>query len=120
MKGCVFCDLIRPGGIEVVTMDVVTFEPLNPVTAGHRLFVPIRHSSDFLHGDGPVDLGRAMEAAASWHSRWGEGEDANLIVSAGAAATQTVQHLHVHLVPRRAGDGLTLPWTGQRPAEVSA
>jgi diadenosine tetraphosphate (Ap4A) HIT family hydrolase len=39
--------------------------------------------------------------------------DCNLITSDGAAATQTVKHLHVHIVPRRDGDGLTLPWSTQ-------
>jgi histidine triad (HIT) family protein len=111
---CVFCRRIGRGEVELVTLDIVTFEPLNPVTPGHRLFVPIRHSPDFLHGGGAHDLGRSMEAAATWHSRWGGGTDANLIVSAGSAATQTIKHLHVHLVPRRAGDELTLPWTGQQ------
>ena len=38
---------------------------------------------------------------------------ANLITSIGAAATQTVFHLHVHVVPRHEGDGLLLPWSNQ-------
>jgi histidine triad (HIT) family protein len=37
----------------------------------------------------------------------------NIITSVGAEATQTVFHLHLHVVPRRFGDGLALPWTGQ-------
>ncbi len=37
--------------------------------------------------------------------------DCNVITSRGAAATQTVRHLHVHVVPRRQGDGILLPWT---------
>jgi diadenosine tetraphosphate (Ap4A) HIT family hydrolase len=36
-----------------------------------------------------------------------------MITSAGPAATQTIKHLHVHYVPRHAGDGLSLPWTNQ-------
>lgn len=36
-----------------------------------------------------------------------------VITSIGADATQTVFHTHIHVVPRRPGDGLTLPWTGQ-------
>jgi histidine triad (HIT) family protein len=35
----------------------------------------------------------------------------NLITSAGRAATQSVMHLHLHLVPRLDGDGLALPWS---------
>jgi histidine triad (HIT) family protein len=37
-------------------------------------------------------------------------EGVNLLQSTGGAAFQTVFHLHVHVVPRYAGDGLTLPW----------
>lgn len=51
-----------------------------------------------------------MESAAAYGEAMGT--DFNLITSAGAAATQTVAHLHVHYVPRRTGDGLGLPWTG--------
>lgn len=40
-------------------------------------------------------------------------DDFNLITSSGRWATQTVKHLHIHYVPRRKDDGLTLPWTGQ-------
>jgi histidine triad (HIT) family protein len=39
------------------------------------------------------------------------GIDCNIITSVGSAATQTVRHLHVHVVPRRRGDGLQLPWS---------
>jgi histidine triad (HIT) family protein len=41
------------------------------------------------------------------------GGDMNIISSKGPAATQTVFHLHLHLVPRTAGDCLALPWTNQ-------
>lgn len=45
---------------------------------------------------------------------------ANIITSRGSAATQTVYHLHLHVVPRREGDGLGLPWTDrQRGCEAA-
>ena len=37
-----------------------------------------------------------------------------LITNIGPAATQSVWHLHVHVVPRTEGDGLLLPWSNQR------
>ncbi len=119
MSDCPFCKRIRAGEFESFTLDpypsVVWFGPLSPVTPGHMLFVPVRHVEDALAD--PYTTALAAEIAARWWGRnWarlGESRDCNLIASAGPAATQTVRHLHWHLVPRTEGDGLALPWTGQ-------
>lgn len=122
MKGCPFCDRIEAGEFETFTGEgnypsVVWFTPLDPVTPGHMLFVPVRHVADALVD--PYTTALTMEYASQWWGRkWGalgiEGRDCNLITSVGELATQSVWHLHVHLIPRRAGDGLCLPWTGQQ------
>ena len=36
-------------------------------------------------------------------------EGTNLIISSGAEAGQDVYHFHIHLIPRRAGDGFDVP-----------
>ena len=112
--GCAFCDYSGPSYI-LLTPDagVIAFAPLVPVTKGHLLVVPLRHVEN-----ATVDLevtGRVMTEAARLAQQMG---DCNLITSVGEAATQTVKHLHVHIVPRRIGDGLALPWTV--PNEVRA
>lgn len=87
---------------------VYSFTPLNPVTPGHRLFIPFRHEP--WATSSPVITGQLFSTAADW----GRGKgDFNLIINSGTAATQTVFHVHTHFVPRTEGDGLTLPWTGQ-------
>lgn len=108
MKDCPFCQKIAREEVDDSDYPVMSFEPLNPVTPGHRLFVPNIHVE---HPNG-VMVGEAMEAAAHWGMR--SGEEFNLITSSGPAATQTIAHIHVHFVPRREGDGLHLPWTGQQ------
>lgn len=131
---CVFCEIVRqpPGGEAIAfDQDVYMFAPLNPVTPGHRLFVPYEHVEDA--ASYPDTTARVMRAAAGYaaHSRetittWPEvpgiglsyAQDFNLITSAGAAASQTIRHLHVHYVPRRPGDGLALPWT-EHAAELA-
>jgi histidine triad (HIT) family protein len=112
MSDCPFCDRIEAGKFDgSVRLGCVTFEPLNPVTPGHRLVVPVEH---YERADrDPQRTGCAFAYAAEL-ARVADLAAFNLITSAGAPATQTVRHLHVHLIPRQEGDGLYLPWTGQR------
>lgn len=110
MPECVFCAKIAARDYERLHGRVVSFTPLHPVTEGHRLFVPIAHAKDATWNT--RRSAAAFEAAAEWAAH--TGDDANIITSIGAAATQTVFHTHIHYVPRRPGDGLHLPWTGQK------
>lgn len=113
-NGCPFCQKVLDGSAEQIgASGVYHFEPLNPVTPGHRLFVPAFHYEDAK--EAPSATGVVFEWASWWAEK--QGGDFNLIVNCGPAATQTIRHLHVHYVPRCAGDGLTLPWTGQKRAD---
>lgn len=106
---CPFCDRLTAGTYDASpAYNAAWFEPLNPVTPGHLLFVPDWHTEH------PTPI--AMEEAAGAAEEYARhvGGDYNLITSSGPAATQTVPHLHVHYVPRRPGDGLLLPWGGPR------
>jgi len=109
MSDCVFCERIKRDEYDVSGFGAVSFEPLNPVTPGHRLFLPVNHAKDARDMSA---LGSAVALASRF--TWDHPGDFNLITSAGTAATQTIKHLHVHYVPRHEGDGLALPWTGQR------
>jgi histidine triad (HIT) family protein len=112
-RDCVFCKIAHGfGAAEDLShhRTCVSFVPLNPVTPGHRLFVPVRHVADA--AEDPILTGDVATSAAAWAA--GVGGAFNLIVNAGAAASQTVPHLHWHYVPRRKDDGLLLPWSGQQ------
>lgn len=113
--GCPFCEIIAglaPATVVREWPNAIAIVPLNPVTEGHTLVLSKDHAPDFTSGAeallwpmmAAADLGREM------------GGDMNLITSRGAAATQTVFHLHLHLIPRREGDGLALPWTAGQGA----
>lgn len=112
MSDCVFCQKIinqDPDTSIYADDQVASFEPLNPVAPGHRLFIPTNHVE---HGDGidaACGLSRAINVASLYAQAWGD--DFNLITSSGPSATQTIPHIHIHYVPRHAGDGLHLPWT---------
>jgi histidine triad (HIT) family protein len=86
--------------------DAVAFVPLKPVTEGHCLIVPKQHVADF--ATDPEVSAATMRRAAEL-MRWTP-RPMNLITSRGREATQSVFHLHLHLVPRAANDGLALPW----------
>lgn len=106
---CVFCKRIANNEYTRFDNLAAAFEPLNPVTPGHMLFISFMHTLDAMAR--PRIAGQLFTAAAEWG--WSQDEDFNLITSNGSDATQTVPHLHVHYIPRRNGDGLYLPWTGQ-------
>jgi diadenosine tetraphosphate (Ap4A) HIT family hydrolase len=109
-EDCAFCAIARgeDTSAEIIceTDRWVAFFPQNPATPGHTLVIPREHIVDFLALDpasasdlmqGVVRVGNAIETAL-------KPDGMNLISSAGDAATQTVFHVHVHLVPRRTGD----------------
>ncbi len=106
-RRCPFCTY--SGSVLEAYGDVFVIEPLNPVTPGHVLVIPATHVADAVTS--PALTGRVMEYAARY-AREHTGP-CNIITSVGSEATQTVFHLHVHIVPRRAGDGLRLPWTAE-------
>lgn len=111
MTDCPFCEIMA----NLTTVRVAIIEPLNPVVDGHRIAIPREHVRDA--GENPDITAETMHYASVYASQLGG--DYNLITSAGEAATQTVYHLHIHIVPRRADDGLQLPWTGQRKEKAA-
>lgn len=109
MSECVFCKRIEKGEYDDRFASYVMFEPLNPVVPGHMLVVPIEHTPNLNDG--------SLEASQTgWALRYFTNDLAeyNIITSKGSNATQTIQHLHFHIIPRHEGDGLKLPWTEQQ------
>jgi histidine triad (HIT) family protein len=107
---CIFCDIVH-GAAEVSVCyedaDAIAFMDIQPVNAGHVLVVSRQHFESFL--DLPRELGThlfdvAMELAPAIRKVSGA-DGMNVIVSSGAAAGQDVYHFHMHLIPRRQGDG---------------
>jgi histidine triad (HIT) family protein len=111
-NGCVFCDYAGPSPILArysgVNDDVIVIKPLNPVAPGHVLVIPKRHVAHAI--ENPTLAAVCMRSAIRFAQEEDIG-DCNIITSCGPAATQTVMHLHVHLIPRERGDGLSLPWS---------
>lgn len=113
---CPFCSIIRredPDAREIYRDGkIVAFFPQEPATLGHILVVPCDHIRDIWQLDEAtasclagvtIRLASVMRKALS-------PAGLNVIQSNGLAATQTVFHLHVHLVPRWEDDALGRIW----------
>lgn len=125
---CPFCEIATgraPATFVYTWPDALAIVPLNPVTKDHTLVIPRAHVANF--ATDPDITAATMRRAAEAASGIRPNGPMNLITSWGAPATQSVFHLHVHLVPRAVNDGLALPWysgrsktptptTGQEPA----
>ena len=82
------------------------FVNLKPVVPGHVLFVPRRvvHRLCDLHLDELHDLWSLVHACAPALEAHFGATAMTFAVQDGAAAGQTVPHVHVHVLPRKAGD----------------
>jgi histidine triad (HIT) family protein len=124
---CLFCKIVA-GELPSQRVDedehTVAFMDINPATRGHALVVPRNHAANVLSVD-PADFAAVAVAAQRLARRIDERlapDGINILNSCGSAAWQTVFHLHVHVIPRYAGDPLRLPWIPGPgdPAEISA
>lgn len=113
-KACVFCAIVRheaPASIVFEGGSFVAFHPLNPHAPGHVLFVPRQHVERATTN--VAVTAAVVEAAATYAAGL---PASNIIMSSGKAATQTVEHLHVHVVPRGPHDHLEAGWPWWTPA----
>ena len=78
----------------------------NPVTRGHLLLVTRRHVPDWFLATAE-ERGALMDLVDDGHEmleREFQPDGYNVGLNVGAAAGQTIPHLHVHLIPRYVGD----------------
>ncbi|KPI31422.1 histidine triad (HIT) protein [Actinobacteria bacterium OV320] len=116
--GCPFCDIVAgeaPATIVREWDDVIAIVPHNPVVEGHTLVIPKTHVEDFTAST--YVAARTMAKAALLGNQMRS--PMNLITSKGREATQSVWHLHLHLVPRAENDGLALPWYSGRSSKTT-
>ncbi len=113
-KPCIFCDLINGAGeVSMCYEDssAIAFMDIQPVNLGHVLVVPREHFESM--SDIPPELAMHLFDVALRLSpvvrRLHGADDMNLVVNSGPAAGQNVFHYHVHLIPRKAGDGFDIP-----------
>lgn len=102
MDDCVFCMIAR-GDLDarIVYSDdfVVAFDDITPQAPVHTLIIPRAHFAD-MGDDVPMDVANALFAAIPKVAAL-KGVDESgyrVIINNGRDASQTVQHLHVHVM----------------------
>jgi diadenosine tetraphosphate (Ap4A) HIT family hydrolase len=114
MNGCLFCRMVTgEEPLSLVYDDELTFAlmDIQPVTAGHLMVVPKRHAAelaDLTETESDALLRVARRAAAALRRSGLRCEGVNLFLADGEAAGQEVFHVHLHVLPRFAGDGFGL------------
>ena len=109
MADCVFCGIVSgdlPGHTVLETDDLVAFLDTRPLFPGHVLLVPREHVETL--PDLPAELRDGFLAAAqrlATAAKEGLGAQGSF-VAVNNTVSQSVPHLHLHVVPRTKGDGL--------------
>lgn len=122
MAECVFCKIVA-GEVpcEKVYEDdaVVAFLDIHPVNKGHVLVVPKEHTQNLFTASHPIleHLIGVAQKIASALSTYADG--VNIGQNNNRAAGQVVEHLHFHVIPRFANDGLR-HWPGKTYREGEA
>ena len=112
---CIFCK-IAAGQIPCHKLyeddQVLAFLDIGPLCEGHTLIIPKAHYVTI--DQMPADLAAACMAVVPSLSRAivaaTGAEGWNVLQNNGQISGQAVDHVHVHIIPRRSGDGLGYRW----------
>lgn len=113
---CPFCVIVAgadPNVREVArTETTVVFFPTDPAILGHCLVIPMRHVETFagLHAEELHEVMSTAQTVAKSLDSALSPQGINIIQSNGEAASQSVPHLHVHVVPRWDVDAIGELW----------
>jgi histidine triad (HIT) family protein len=119
---CIFCRIVRGDAPSFrVYEDALTlaFMDIAPVSDGHVLVIPREHFENVFEVSPEAAAAVALSARRVALALRAELSPDGLAVAQlnGEAAGQTVFHYHVHVVPRRDGDGLVIHGRGAGPPE---
>ena len=122
-KDCIFCKIVA-GEIPCTKIyedeQAMAFMDIMPLNRGHLLVIPKEHFGNILEID--CELYGRLTALICKLAKAAQGAIApdgfNVMQLNGKAASQVVPHLHIHLVPRWGGDGLTICSWEPRPGDA--
>jgi histidine triad (HIT) family protein len=120
MSNCVFCRIMAkeiPATVVHEDEHTLAFMDIGQVNPGHVLVAVKKHVENIFVLEDAQAAAVFRSAARVARAIRGAFEPQGLSVyqANGAAAGQTVLHLHIHLVPRYEGDGMALTWPVKNP-----
>jgi ATP adenylyltransferase len=122
MSSCPFCGIAEAQTVAANPLAFALFD-IAPVTPLHMLVLPRRHVADYFDLTGEEQAAIAALLAECRNgilARDATVEGFNIAVNVGRTAGQTILHCHVHLVPRRPGDGESVVLDGPKKRLLQA
>lgn len=110
---CVFCKIVKkeiPAKIVYEDDVCIAFLDINPLFLAHTLVIPKKHVKSIFDIE-EKDLEHVLKIAKKISLKIKEKlgvEGVNIFHASEEAAGQTIPHFHLHIVPRKKGDGLNL------------
>lgn len=121
VPGCTFCEIIAgrlPSSVLYRDEVVMAFLDIRPITTGHLLVVPCSHAArlaDLPEQTGGPMFATAQRLASALLASAVPCDGINFFLADGTAAGQEVDHVHLHVLPRFAGDGFKLSYRFESP-----
>lgn len=105
MIQCMFCSLPETDILVENEMALAFFDKF-PVNEGHVLIIPKRHLANIFDAtmEEIINIWKLLSEVTEELNKRFQPDGFNIGVNVGAAAGQTVFHLHVHIIPRYHGD----------------
>ena len=110
---CIFCEIIKgniPSKKVYEDNDVVAILDISQATKGHTLVIPKKHYSNILEIEYPEyeSVMIAVKKVTEKINVIDKPKGFNILNNCGEAAGQTVNHFHVHILPRYENDDLKI------------
>lgn len=108
---CIFCKIIN-GEIPCYKIyedeKYLAFLDLSQATKGHTLVIPKKHYDNIFDLDENSDIFNIVIKISKALKKTLQIENINIINNSGSLAGQTINHFHIHLIPRYEGDKISL------------
>lgn len=113
---CIFCSIVKgdiPSYKVYEDNDFLAFLDISQAELGHTLVVPKKHFDNFLEMDDETakKMIVLVKNLANKVKKATNASGVNILNNNGAAAGQSVNHIHFHIIPRYDNDDLVIKFT---------